>query len=53
LSDDPGLGITFDESRLDAWAIDRPSARVKMPFPRRRGAGLFEVSPEEQEELPD
>jgi L-alanine-DL-glutamate epimerase-like enolase superfamily enzyme len=55
LSDDPGLGITFDEAKLAAWAIERerPSARVKMPFPRRRGAGLFEVSLRDPEELPD
>ena len=43
LSDDPGIGITFDEAKLNAWAIDKPSARVTMPFARRRGAGLFQV----------
>jgi len=53
LSDDPGLGIAFDQARLDAWAVERPSARVRMPFPRRRGAGLYEVPLSEPEELDD
>jgi L-alanine-DL-glutamate epimerase-like enolase superfamily enzyme len=53
LSDDPGLGISFDLDFLTTHAIDAPSSRVKMPFPRRRGAGLFVVPPGEPEELPD
>lgn len=53
LSDDPGLGITFDEAKLDAWHVERPTAGAKMPFPRRRGAGLFEVPLREPDELPD
>jgi len=53
LSDDPGLGITFDEAKLAAWAIDKPSARVTMPFVRRRGAGLYEVTNGEPEYLPE
>jgi L-alanine-DL-glutamate epimerase-like enolase superfamily enzyme len=53
LSDDPGLGLTFDEAKLAAWAIDKPSARVTMPFARRRGAGLYEVPMGEPEHLPE
>ncbi len=53
LSDDPGLGIAFDEAFVAAHAIDTPSSNVKMPFPRRRGAGLFEVGLREPDELPD
>jgi len=53
LSDDPGLGLTFDEAKLNAWAIDKPSARVTMPFARRRGAGLFQVPVGEPEYLPE
>jgi L-alanine-DL-glutamate epimerase-like enolase superfamily enzyme len=53
LSDDPGLGITFDEAKLDAWHVERPSADAKMPFPRRRGAALYEVPLTEPDELPD
>jgi len=53
LSDDPGLGITFDEAKLDAWAIETPSSRVTMPFARRRGAGLYEVPIGEPEYLPE
>lgn len=51
LSDDPGLGIAFDQAKLEAWAADRPSAGVRMPFPRRRGAGLYEVPLGEPESL--
>lgn len=51
LSDDPGLGIAFDQARLAAWAADRPSPGMRMPFPRRRGAGLYEVPVGEPESL--
>ena len=53
LSDDPGLGLAFDEAKLAAWAIDKPSARVTMPFARRRGAGLYEVPLGEPAALPE
>lgn len=53
LSDDPGLGITFDQEKLAAWAIETPSARATMPFARRRGAGLYQVPIGEPEELPE
>ncbi len=52
LSHDPGLGITFDPSKLAAWAINKPSLRATMPFARRRGAGLYEVPIGEPEQLP-
>lgn len=51
LSDDPGLGLTFDQAKLAAWATEQPSAKVRMPFSRRRGAGLFEVPPHEPDEM--
>ncbi len=53
LSDDPGLGITFDQEKLAAWAIESPSARATMPFARRRGAGLYPVPVGEIEALPE
>ncbi len=53
LSDDPGLGITFDEAQLAAWAIETPSSRATMPFARRRGAGLYQVPIGEPELLPE
>ena len=53
LSDDPGIGIEFDPEKLAAWAIEKPSARSTMPFARRRGAGLFEVTASEPEHLPE
>jgi L-alanine-DL-glutamate epimerase-like enolase superfamily enzyme len=53
LSDDPGLGLAFDPDKLKAWAIEQPTSRARMPFSRRRGAGLFVVGPREPAELPD
>ena len=53
LSDDPGIGIEFDPEKLAAWAVEKPSARSTMPFARRRGAGLFEVTASEPEHLPE
>ena len=52
LGDAPGLGITFDEAQLDALAVERPSpGSGPSPWGRRRGAGLYEVSPDEPEEF--
>ena len=45
--------VEFDPEKLAAWAIDKPSARSTMPFARRRGAGLFEVTASEPEHLPE
>jgi L-alanine-DL-glutamate epimerase-like enolase superfamily enzyme len=39
----PGLGITIDEAKLKALEIAAPASRVGLPFPRRVGAGLYEV----------
>ena len=40
-SDAPGLGIVMDEAKLDAMFTETPSKGATMPFPRRRGAGLY------------
>jgi L-alanine-DL-glutamate epimerase-like enolase superfamily enzyme len=55
LGDTPGLGIVFDEQQLDELAVAPqvapPSqASGSSPWGRRRGAGLYEVGPEEPEE---
>ena len=45
LGQSPGLGICFDEEKLSAHAVDRPSAGAgPSPWGRRRGAGLYEVA---------
>lgn len=50
LGDAPGLGITFDEAKLEALAVDRPSPEAgASPWGRRRGAGLYEVPSSEAE----
>jgi L-alanine-DL-glutamate epimerase-like enolase superfamily enzyme len=52
LGDSPGLGIVFDEEKLKALAVDKPSpAAGPSPWGRRRGAGLYEVGPAEPDEL--
>jgi L-alanine-DL-glutamate epimerase-like enolase superfamily enzyme len=52
LGDTPGLGITFDEEKLKELAVDRPSpGSGASPWGRRRGAGLYEVGPDEPEAL--
>jgi hypothetical protein len=55
LGDTAGLGIVFDEQQLDELAVAPqvapPSpASGSSPWGRRRGAGLYEVGPEEAEE---
>jgi L-alanine-DL-glutamate epimerase-like enolase superfamily enzyme len=51
LSDDPGLGISFDEAKLEA------AGKVSLPpgegfgWGRRRGAGLYLVGPQDSEEM--
>ena len=50
LGDSPGLGITFDQAKLDEFAVDAPSpGSGPSPWGRRRGAGLYEVPPGEPE----
>lgn len=45
LGETPGLGIVIDEAKLAAIRVDRPSppTGVRLPFPRREGAGLYRV----------
>ncbi len=47
LGETPGLGITVDDAKLAemADAPAPPDDGVKLPFPRREGAGLYEVPP--------
>jgi len=50
LGDQPGLGIEFDEAKLDELSGDVPTAGSRAAlWGRRRGAGLFEVPPTEPE----
>jgi len=51
LGDEPGLGIAYDEVALEAMAVDKPAAGAFKPWGRRRGAGLYEVGPDEPEEM--
>lgn len=54
LGDAPGLGISVDEELLESLLVENPSpASGPSPYGRRRGAGLYEVPPEEPQELPD
>jgi len=48
LGDEPGLGLSFDQSELDACAVvERPPEDTPTPWGRRRGAGLHIVPPDE------
>jgi len=50
LGDKPGLGLEFDEELLERLQVDRPSPGSQAsPWGRRRGAGLFEVGPDQPE----
>ena len=52
LGDSPGLGIVLDEKKLSQHAVDRPSSGSgPSPRGRRRGAGLYEVGPDQPESL--
>lgn len=52
LGDAPGLGIAFDEEKLASLAVEQPTPAAGLIFwGRRRGAGLYEVRPDEPEEL--
>jgi L-alanine-DL-glutamate epimerase-like enolase superfamily enzyme len=51
LGDRPGNGIVFDEAKLAELAVDEDAAtRTALPAGRRRGAALYEVSPDEPDE---
>ena len=46
LGDSPGFGLTFDEDRLAAATVEKPSRGAgASPWGRRQGAGLYEVAP--------
>lgn len=47
LGESPGLGISVDQAKLAELAIapPPPGDGMKMPFPRREGAGLYEAPP--------
>jgi L-alanine-DL-glutamate epimerase-like enolase superfamily enzyme len=50
LGDQPGLGLSFDEARLAEAGANVPTAGTRAgSWGRRRGAGLFEVPPNEPE----
>lgn len=52
LGDSPGHGISFSEEKLSKYEKKAPSrAGTASPWGRRRGAGLYEVGPNEPEEL--
>jgi len=52
LGDEPGLGITFDEAMIDELAVPETAATATaLPAGRRRGAGLYEVGPDEPAEV--
>jgi len=52
LGDSPGLGIIFDEAKLEEFTVDKPSPEAgPSPWGRRRGAGLYEVPPREPDKI--
>ena len=51
MGDTPGLGLVIDEEKLAEIEVDevvRPPG-VNWPFPRREGAGLYQVPPTPEE----
>jgi len=52
LGDSPGLGITYDEARLNELAVESPSpGSGASPWGRRRGAGLYQAGPNEPDRI--
>jgi len=50
LGDSPGLGIVYDNDKLEKYSVKIPSsASSASPWGRRRGAGLYEVPPTEHD----
>ncbi len=48
LTNQPGLGIEFDGEQLKQRSVDSPSPHAgPSPFGRRKGAGLWEIGPDE------
>ncbi len=46
LNDEPGLGFTFDEDKLQACAVNGPGARFG--WGRRSGAGMYLAGPDDR-----
>jgi len=52
LGETPGLGMVFDEEKLAALEVDKLTPGITLgSWSRRRGAGLFVVPPDEQDDL--
>jgi len=52
LGETPGLGMVFDEEKLAALEVDALTPGITLgSWGRRRGAGLFNVPPNEQDDL--
>ena len=52
LGDSPGIGLVLDEEKLAPFEVEGPSLVGGRPLRgRRRGAGLFEVGPDEPDEV--
>ena len=52
LGDAPGLGVEYDEEKLETMAVAPTGARTSaVPSARRRGAGLYSVPVGEPLEL--
>jgi len=48
LGDSPGLGLVYNEEKLEEFSVKAPSSGSRAsPWGRRRGAGLYEVPPNE------
>jgi L-alanine-DL-glutamate epimerase-like enolase superfamily enzyme len=45
-SDEPGFGVSVNETKLAALKANPPTGTGKFPFPRREGAGRYLVPPE-------
>jgi hypothetical protein len=52
LGDSPGLGMTIDDKKLERFLVEKTSPEASSsPWRRRQGAGLYEVPPDEPEEI--
>jgi len=49
LGDSPGFGIRIDAVKLAELQANPPKGKGRFPFPRRAGAGLYLVPPDQQE----
>ena len=54
LGDSPGIGLVLDEEKLAPFEVESPSPGGRpLRVARGRGAGLYEVGPDEPERLPE